>query len=55
MNITICPRCKKAVEAKDFMNPAYLEALDSISPKIDHACGYKGLPITISKKELKEK
>lgn len=46
--ITICPKCKKLVEAKDYINPAIIGILDSILPTINCSCGYIGLPVKLS-------
>jgi|WetSurMetagenome_2_1015567.scaffolds.fasta_scaffold121094_4 hypothetical protein len=51
MQVKFCPRCKKPVEARDFMDPFYLGALDSMMPQMNCSCGYVGLPIVMSKKD----
>jgi hypothetical protein len=53
-SITCCPKCKKMAEAKDYMNPMILGALDSILPQIYCRCGYRGLPISLSEKDYLE-
>ncbi|HSB47132.1 MAG TPA: hypothetical protein VLD37_03895 [Candidatus Bilamarchaeum sp.] len=47
-SVLCCPRCKRPVEAKDFMNRFYLGATDSILQRINCRCGYNGLPISLS-------
>ena len=47
--IKICPKCKKIVEAKHHLNPGYVGFLESVPIWIEHPCGYKGLPISVSK------
>jgi hypothetical protein len=49
--VTCCPRCKKLVEAKDYMDRFYLGLTDSILQQIRCRCGYKGLPIVLSKED----
>ncbi len=49
-SVTFCPRCKKPVEAKDFMDPFYIGALDSLLPQMHCRCGYFGLPLSMPKK-----
>lgn len=49
--MTCCPRCKRLVEAKDFMNPMWLGMGESILQRIYCRCGYRGLPITMSKED----
>ena len=49
--ITCCPKCKRPIEAKDYMNTFVLGALDSILPRISCPCGYSGLPILLSRKD----
>jgi len=49
--VKFCPRCKKAVEAKDFMDPFYLGALDSMLPQMHCRCGYVGLPLSMSRED----
>jgi hypothetical protein len=49
--VTCCPRCKRLVEAKDFMNRFWLGATESILQRINCRCGYNGLPITLSKED----
>ncbi|MEW6035817.1 MAG: hypothetical protein AB1529_04350 [Candidatus Micrarchaeota archaeon] len=51
--IACCPECLKPVQVKDYMNPALVGFLDSVLPVIDCACGYSGLPITMSQKEYR--
>jgi len=46
--VKCCPRCKRAVEAKDYMNPFVLAGLRSVLPRIYCRCGYRGLPIEMS-------
>ncbi len=48
-NVLFCPGCRKLVEAKDYMNPLLLGALDSILPRITCKCGYSGLPLEMSR------
>ena len=50
-SILCCPRCKKPVEAKDYMNPVLVGAIESILMRITCTCGYSGLPISLSKKD----
>jgi hypothetical protein len=49
--VSCCPKCKRLVEAKDFMNPMWLGMADSILQKIYCRCGYNGLPITMTNEE----
>lgn len=51
--VTFCPRCKKAVEAKDYMDLFYL-GFDSVLPRIRCRCGYSGLPLTIAGSEYQK-
>lgn len=51
-SILCCPKCKKPVEARDFLaNPAMVGFLDSVLPTFSCRCGYKGLPIKLGLKE----
>ncbi|MFN7990762.1 MAG: hypothetical protein U0R44_01250 [Candidatus Micrarchaeia archaeon] len=50
-DVTCCPRCKRLIEAKDYMNPLLLGMLDSILPKVSCRCGYNGLPIVLSRED----
>ncbi|MCI0503350.1 hypothetical protein L0Y65_01410 [Candidatus Micrarchaeota archaeon] len=52
--VKFCPRCKKPVEAKDFMDPFYLGALDSMLPQMHCSCGYVGLPLSLPRKDYVE-
>lgn len=51
---TFCPKCKKPVEAKDYMNTAIVGFLESILPRIECSCGYRGLPIKMTIKEYEK-
>ncbi len=53
-NITACPKCKRHIEAKDYMNRAIVGMLESILPKIECRCGYQGLPIKLSIKDYEK-
>jgi hypothetical protein len=54
-DVLCCPKCKRAVEAKDFLsNAAIVGCLESIPPMINCGCGYRGLPITLGLKEYME-
>lgn len=53
-SIICCPKCKRPVEAKDYMDPGFLGALDSILPKLRCNCGYSGLPISLSAKDYEK-
>lgn len=46
--ITCCPRCRKPVEARNFMNAGMVGMFDSVLPGMDCVCGYSGLPIQVS-------
>jgi hypothetical protein len=46
-SVLFCPRCRKPVEAKDYMDRFYL-GFDSVLPRIRCACGYSGLPVSLS-------
>ena len=50
-DVTCCPRCKRMIEARDFMNPWVLGLADSILQQIRCRCGYSGLPISLSKED----
>jgi C4-type Zn-finger protein len=51
-DVLCCPKCKRAVEAKDFLsNAALVGALDSILETINCGCGYRGLPIKLGLKD----
>jgi hypothetical protein len=50
-SVLACPRCAKPVEAKDYMNPMLLGALESVLPRITCTCGYRGLPISFSRED----
>jgi len=52
--VSICPRCKRPVEARDFMNPAVVGMLDSVLPRIECRCGYSGLPIELSLEDYRK-
>jgi len=53
--VTFCPKCKKPVEAKDFVrNSAVVAVLDSVLPTIYCQCGYTGLPIQLSFSDYKK-
>lgn len=45
--ITFCPRCKRPVQARDFMNTWVLGLAESVLQSINCRCGYSGLPITL--------
>ena len=49
--ITCCPSCKRAVEAKDYMDRFVLGLFDSVLPQIDCPCGYHGLPISLKRRD----
>jgi hypothetical protein len=49
--ITFCPRCRRMVEARDYMNPWVLGMLDSVLPNFSCRCGYNGLAITLPKED----
>jgi len=51
---TICPRCFRLVEAKDFMDRFYVGALESVLPRIQCPCGYIGLPIEVAMEEYRK-
>jgi hypothetical protein len=53
MNVAFCPRCKKPVEARDYMDNFYL-GFDSVLPRIHCTCGYNGLPVTLPRKDYLE-
>lgn len=42
--VKCCPRCKRAVGARDYVNTL----VGSILPKLRCRCGYRGLPIEMS-------
>lgn len=44
--VVFCPKCKKSVEAKDYMDNFYL-GMDSVLPRIRCKCSYRGLPISL--------
>ncbi|MEW6748871.1 MAG: hypothetical protein AB1295_04155 [Candidatus Micrarchaeota archaeon] len=52
--VKCCPKCKRLVEAKDYMNPAILGLMESVLPKIYCRCGYRGLPIEMSKSDYEK-
>ncbi len=52
--ITCCPSCKRAVEAKDYMDRFVLGMLDSVLPQISCRCGYHGLPISVKRKDYEK-
>jgi hypothetical protein len=49
-DITACPRCKRPVEAKDYLR----HPLGSVMPNIRCPCGYRGFPIILKIKEYVE-
>ena len=52
--LKICPKCKKPVEAKDYMNPVIVAFLDSTLPTMNCSCGYTGLPVKINFEDYKK-
>lgn len=48
--VVACPKCKRLVEAKDYMR----HPLGSILPTIVCPCGYRGIPIQLILKEYRE-
>jgi hypothetical protein len=51
MQVTVCPRCKKAIEPRDYARsgPALVGATD---PRVKcKKCGYLGLPIVLTDEE----
>lgn len=49
MKFKACPKCSKPVEAVEHMNPAFL-GFEALDPKITcRKCGYRGLPIVLTK------
>ncbi|MFH0737467.1 MAG: hypothetical protein V1827_02125 [Candidatus Micrarchaeota archaeon] len=51
VKVSCCPRCKRLIQARDYMNPAVVGMLDSILPMIYCKCGYEGLPISMTQKD----
>lgn len=49
--VKCCPKCKRLVEARDYMNPAILGIMESILPRIYCPCGYRGLAIAMSRSD----
>lgn len=55
MDFSCCPSCKRILEAKDFMNPVLLGALDSILPTFKcKTCGYSGIAISVSPEDYQK-
>ncbi|MBI5228059.1 hypothetical protein HY988_05710 [Candidatus Micrarchaeota archaeon] len=52
-SITACPKCKRPVEAKDYVSPA-IAGFKSILPTINCSCSYYGLPLTFSKEDYEK-
>lgn len=49
-----CPKCKRLIEAKDYMNPAIVGFFDSVLPSVTCECGYRGLPIKMTIEDYKK-
>lgn len=48
--VTCCPKCKRIVEARDYVSTL----VGSILPKLRCRCGYRGLPIEMSRADYEK-
>lgn len=53
-SVNCCPRCKKLVEAKDYMNTAMIGFLKSVSSIMNCDCGYSGLSVRLPLDQYKK-
>lgn len=55
MEVTICPKCRKPVEAKDYQTNVTI-LWGGLDPRFRcRKCGYRGPPIVLSDDEPEEK